>query len=278
MSYILDALRRAEAERERGAVPGLQSQQYAIAEDDAVATRPRRLVWAVVALALALIAVLAWALQGRGESTSRLPVEGAVVPAPTPVSPIAPAPTAPTLGSATAPASDSPTTPTVAPTTPSIAPPPRSETHVAPAATHPPAPAARATTPAVSERPHVPPASVAPVERASTRSTAEGKRAQPRGADASASSATASASGAAPTAGAARVYTPAELPEDIRRDLPKVVVSGSSYSGDAASRMIMVNGQVFHEGDRLAPDLVLQRIRQKSAVLSFRGWQYEVLF
>src|SRR3954454_11275265 len=113
MSYILDALRRAEAERERGAVPGLQSQQYAIAEDDAAATRPRRLVWAVVALALALIAVLAWALLGRGESTSRLPVEGAVVPAPPPVSPIAPiapAPTAPTLGSAIDPASDSPTT------------------------------------------------------------------------------------------------------------------------------------------------------------------------
>jgi len=42
--------------------------------------------------------------------------------------------------------------------------------------------------------------------------------------------------------------------------------------------MVMINGQVFHEGDRLAPDLVLQRIRQKSAVLSFKGWQYEVLF
>src|SRR3982751_1655175 len=109
MSYILDALRRAEAERERGAVPGLQSQQYAIAEDDAAATPPRRLVWAVVGLVLALIAVLAWALLGRGESTPRLPVEGSVVPGPTPVSPvspIAPAPTTPALGTATAPAGD----------------------------------------------------------------------------------------------------------------------------------------------------------------------------
>ena len=70
----------------------------------------------------------------------------------------------------------------------------------------------------------------------------------------------------------------AELPEEIRRDLPKLVIGGSSYSGDAASRMVMINGQVFHEGDRLAPDLVLERIRLKSAVLAFKGWRYEVLF
>jgi len=68
------------------------------------------------------------------------------------------------------------------------------------------------------------------------------------------------------------------LPEEIRRDLPKLVIGGSSYSGDAASRMVMINGQVFHEGDRLAPDLVLERIRLKSAVLAFKGWRYEVLF
>jgi general secretion pathway protein B len=88
--------------------------------------------------------------------------------------------------------------------------------------------------------------------------------------------------GAAPTAAPAtaepRVHSQAELPEEIRRDLPKLVIGGSSYSGDAASRMVMINGQVFHEGDRLAPDLVLERIRLKSAVLAFKGWRYEVLF
>lgn len=75
-----------------------------------------------------------------------------------------------------------------------------------------------------------------------------------------------------------RIYAVAELPEAIRRDLPRIAINGSSYSGDAASRMVMVNGQVFHEGDRLGPGLVLDRIRQKSAVLAFKGWRYEVQF
>ena len=51
MSYILDALRRADAERERGAVPSLQSQQHTVSDDDAAPARPRSLVWAVVVLA-----------------------------------------------------------------------------------------------------------------------------------------------------------------------------------------------------------------------------------
>ncbi len=41
MSYILDALRRAEAERERGAVPSLQSQQHTVTEEDEAPARSR---------------------------------------------------------------------------------------------------------------------------------------------------------------------------------------------------------------------------------------------
>jgi len=64
----------------------------------------------------------------------------------------------------------------------------------------------------------------------------------------------------------------------VRRDLPRIAFNGSSYSGDAASRMVMVNGQIFHEGDSLGAGLVLERINRRSAVLSFRGWRYEVAF
>ena len=41
MSYILDALRRADAERERGVVPSLQSQQHTVVEDDDAAATAR---------------------------------------------------------------------------------------------------------------------------------------------------------------------------------------------------------------------------------------------
>ena len=85
----------------------------------------------------------------------------------------------------------------------------------------------------------------------------------------------------APAAAAAsepRVYAPSELPEEIRRELPRVAINGSSYSGDAASRMVMINGQVFHEGDQLGAGLVLDKIKRRSAVLAYKGWRYEIMF
>src|SRR6187397_3600428 len=97
MSYILDALRRADAERERGAVPSLQSQQNTIVDDDATPSRPRSLVWAVVALAIAVLALLAWNFLGGSAPPARAPIEGAIsTPVPAPLPALQPAPTAPT--------------------------------------------------------------------------------------------------------------------------------------------------------------------------------------
>ena len=240
MSYILDALRRADAERERGAVPSLQSQQHTVSEDDAAPARPRALVWAVIALAIATIALLAWNFLGGTAPPARVPIEGSITPpVPAPLPTLQPAPAAPTAAVPAMPAA----------------------VGAAPAAT---APALQAT-------PAPPP--VATASRPA-RATADARRtpAPPPAKRVGA------ATTAAPAAAEPRIHSQAELPEDIRRDLPKLVIGGSSYSGDAASRMVMINGQVFHEGDRLAPDLVLERIRLKSAVLTFKGWRYEVLF
>jgi general secretion pathway protein B len=75
-----------------------------------------------------------------------------------------------------------------------------------------------------------------------------------------------------------RIYTQAELPEAIRRGLPKIVFGGASFSGDKASRMVILNGQVFHEGDVVAPGLVLKQVKQKAAVLAYKGYRYELGF
>ena len=61
MSYILDALKRAEAERERGAVPGLHAQQVATAAPRTAAiVRSRIALLTVVALVLGGIAAGLW--------------------------------------------------------------------------------------------------------------------------------------------------------------------------------------------------------------------------
>ena len=49
------------------------------------------------------------------------------------------------------------------------------------------------------------------------------------------------------------------------------------YSEDPGKRMVVLNGQVFHEGDRPVPELTLEQIRLKSAVFSLPGGQRFVL-
>jgi general secretion pathway protein B len=234
MSYILDALRRADAERERGAVPSLQSQQHTVSEDDAALARPRSLVgrsspsrsrcraarlelpWRGRAAARCAHRRVGSRRRGRPAADASA---GARRADRGPCRPCRPA-----LGARHA------------ATAPRCKPLPRRP----PVANR--RRRRRERLPSTAARPRPPPAT---------------RRCRRRA--------------AAPAAAEPRVHSQAELPEDIRRDLPKIVIGGSSYSGDAASRMVMINGQVFHEGDRLAPDLVLERIRLKSAVLPSRA-------
>jgi general secretion pathway protein B len=76
----------------------------------------------------------------------------------------------------------------------------------------------------------------------------------------------------------ARVPTAAELPEDIQRGLPTLVVGGASYSQNPENRMLIINGQVLREGDKLGPDLTLEQIRLKEAVLSTKGHRYRIVY
>jgi general secretion pathway protein B len=246
MSYILDALRRAEAERERGAVPSLQSQQHTVIEEDDTAPRSRRLMWVIVGLGGALLALLAWTFFGGSTPPSRPAVEGLV--APTVVAPAV-----------------------VAPPPPNVALPVTTETAPAPVPARVAAPTvASAAAPPVATQ-VVPPAPTA--VRPPAVAAAEERRPARR-----VPSASAATLAAAPAASAPRIYAQGELPEDVRRDLPRIAINGSSYSGDAASRMVMINGQIFHEGDSLGAGLQLEKINRRSAVLVFRGWRYEVAF
>ena len=62
----------------------------------------------------------------------------------------------------------------------------------------------------------------------------------------------------------------------MRRALPSLTVGGSVYSTTPANRFLFLNGQVVHEGDVVAPGVVLQLIKLKAAVLAFRGLRYQI--
>lgn len=215
MSYILDALRRADAERERGGVPGLHTQTMAEPGDEAdIAPRARGLKpwhWLAIGLAGGLAVAIAWSW--RGEEP------------PPPVAVLPPAPPPPALPAPAAPAAIAPIAVTEAP--------PASPVAIAPMRAAPPPPAAAAR-----------PAAPAP------------------------------ASAAASTI--PRIASLAELPPELRSGLPALAFGGSIYSGTPANRLLIVNGQLMHEGESLGPGVTLEQIKPKAAVINIRGQRFEV--
>ena len=265
MSYILDALRRADAERERerGSVPGLHAQPMLAAamEPDP----PSRRWWiagtGAAGLVLALLAgwgVWAW----QGESPRVL-----VAAAPAPALAAAALPSgaplaAPGVVETPANALATPVGPTVPTPVPRVM-------ASAPAAGGPASPPASRDAAVAAEAPASPAVRV-PVPRTPPRRTALEAGHAPAPAPASAPSRPASAE--------ARVPTLAELPEALRRELPTLTFGGAMHSPDAGSRMLIVNGQVFHEGEKVAPELWLEQIKLKDAVLRYKGQRYSVSF
>ena len=75
-----------------------------------------------------------------------------------------------------------------------------------------------------------------------------------------------------------KLPTLAELPPDVQRELPKLVVTGGVYSENPAQRMLVINGQVFNEGGEPAAGVLLEQIRPRTAVLKFRNTRYTVAY
>ena len=233
MSYILDALKRAEAERSRGAVPNIHAPSVPVgtAAGEGAASSP--LMWLIAAPLLALLAAAVWwwsadrpAAPGAVAATDAasgayawpLPTPARVAQMPKPQAPVAIVSAAPSSPLVFKPLPSDP-----------VANPPSRPTLAQPA------PTAGATK------------------------------------DAATGTVVASATDE-------RIYALKDLPSDVRAALPTVTVGGASYSENPSSRMLIINGQIYHEGDKLTPELTLQQIQLRSAVLSFRGYRYAISY
>lgn len=248
MSYILDALKRADAERERGTVPGLRAQPVPLVRPGPQDGASNAKLWLGLGagLVLLLLAVLAWRMTARETPMEKSQEKSqAVAAAVAPAKPAVPtAPVAPV-----APRS----VPAPAPATP--APAPDAAVVPAPAVQQAPPSPARAPLPATKE----PAALIAKPEPPT------------------ASKAPASAPNSAPKT-ESRIPSINELPDDIKRQLPPLAISGSIYSSNPAQRMLTIGSQMFQEGDKPAPDLVLEQIQPKSAVFNYKGTRYSVAY
>ena len=256
MSYILDALRRAEAERGRGAVPGIHTQAMPATSASPGADRAGSANLLVIGSAVVVVAALAaggtWWVMQRG-----VPASGVVV-ASTPQPPVSVAPVAPPATAVAPPAMPAPPAP--------VASPPITPARVEPRPVAP----LRLAEP-VREKPAVVAAPARTRDAEMQREPAPAARAQPPLAPAPA---VAAAPAAAPPNGP--VFAQNDLPPSVREQLPALQVTGATYSSNPAHRMAIVNGQVLQEGDQAAPGLKLERIEQGRTVWSFRGYRYAV--
>jgi len=250
MSYILDALRKADSDRERDPARGIHAQPRSPVSAG-VASQLPGWVWPVTAAGVVVVAAVFWWPRSAPVALPDPPTMAAPLPVPAP---------------ATAPAAATPSpSPTVAD---SVSPPPPRPLPAAPVQR---APAeGPPNVPRYSGR-MAPPAASAGVPGGPGVPAAAGV---PGGASAKAAAPAPQA--VVPTS--EHVLAINELPPEVQRELPKLAISGGVHSENPAQRMLIVGGQVVNEGAELASGVVLEQIRPRSAVLRFRGYRYSVAY
>lgn len=242
MSYILDALRKSDQLRQRGAAPTLMLGLAA-----ATAPEPRaNLYYGVLALALLGAGIaIGWLRPWQPAPVAQAPAASAAqaraaaqarLPAPQPDRPAVPQPELTTRKNAqtAAPAVRPAPAPVLAPAKPSEG-----------ASAKP----ARQTAPSKS-------AAGAPKQAAAP--------AQERRPD----------SESAGTTAPGPVIAMKELPLVIQQELPPMSISVHAYSGKAGERLVGINNRLLHEGAEVAPGLKLEQITPDGMILSYKGYSF----
>jgi general secretion pathway protein B len=258
VSLILDALRKADSERERGSVPGLHTHPVETLAAD-VPARPGApsWQWAVVAVFAVLAIAVVWYVIGR-DAPPRLNEAAPVAPAPT-------ASAAPSVAATAAPStatSDSAKR-DASPTQGTLA-----EHAAAPTEPLPVAEPAPWPQPARRKAPEAP-ASAAPPPAKTAATTNQ----HPQATQATPTTQAPMAAPAEPP-----IYAREQLPQNIQAELPAMTIGGSIYSPNAPDRSLIINGRLFRENQQLTAGLLLEQIRQRSAVLSYKGYRFEIRF
>jgi general secretion pathway protein B len=256
MSYILDALKKAESERKLGSVPNMHAQSVPVATSEAGSSVWRRASTWIVLIALAItVGVLAWLKPWQAvpvsNTSASLPeqspskIEDAESKSPSVQPPLSAA---------------------------SSAFPPVTAGNAELAATAPPANAVlpAEALPAEPAKPKIRPK----LARKSTEKK-QARSAEPSKPVSAAEQEPLPASDPSPEA---RIATLRELPENIQREIPTLTIGGYIYSGNQSERSVLINKRLLHEGEEVAPGLVLEKMLPKEAVLSYKGHRYRISY
>lgn len=245
MSYILEALKKAQAERQLGNAPTIHAPAPSYAAPRAGQGAQRRyLALGVGVVVIAAAVALLWP-RLAGEAPVRL---AAMTP--------------PAAVPATAPATVPATAPVATPAPPAaVIPAPAPVVQPAPA----PAPAPVAEARPVRAKP-------APAPAVSTALSSPQPSPQQREA------APAPATVAPQPVGDDQLRTLQQLPDTLQREIPKVAFGGYIYSPTPGESLLLVDKMLRREGEEVAPGLVLERLTPKAAVMNYRGTRYRAAY
>jgi len=249
MSYILDAVKKAEAERERGTVPGLNARQMTSSIHVHYPRNPNS-VWLALLASLLVLAIAAalWIWREAAHTQPSPPMAVLAPVAAPPKNPPAPAPApvaTPVAEAAVIPFQSvpQPARPAVFPLTagkaqPSAAPQVNAAHHADNLAKPVDRPA-----PQLQVKPAPPPAQPqVPIAR--------------------------TPSGSIPML--------SELPENVRRQIPALNISGAVHSESPREWTLLVNDQVLAQGSQVTPEVRLEEINDTSATFSFHGQRFRM--
>ena len=249
MSYILDALRKSDQQRQRGGAPTLQTVQLSASEPKA------RENWIYALIALFLVAAgiaIGWLQGGQSEPETR---------------------TANSLSDASVPGRNSISEPVG-----------RSANAVAAGVTGAAAPLASASPSDLDRQPQrtiretaIQSAS-APVASGAASSlesrTLPEAGGAPKATDAASDRQSTVKAGSPPAAAEHSVMRIGELPESIRQEIPDMHVSLHLYSTRPDNRFVSIDDQMLQEGAYVAPGLKLEKITPDGMEFSFKGYRF----
>ncbi|HSQ03709.1 MAG TPA: general secretion pathway protein GspB, partial [Burkholderiales bacterium] len=235
MSFILDALRKSDQQRQRGAPPTLRSAQLMSAPP-----REPRAAWIYAVLAVVLAAAaftIGWLRPWQTES----PV-------------IQAGPVAPQTGDAKPGEPMIPTRAVVAQAPAELS--PSQQSSVAPdvQARDASPPKHEAVGTAKTDTPHSATARSAESPRRTREKPVETVKPAP--------------------AQEEKAVPLAELPAAIRQELPQMTITVHAYSRTPKDRLVGVNDKLLHEGESFSSDLVLERITSDGMIFNYKGTRF----
>jgi general secretion pathway protein B len=77
-----------------------------------------------------------------------------------------------------------------------------------------------------------------------------------------------------PAASAGKVVEQRELPASIQQEIPNIVISMHGYASNPGDRLTMLNDRLMRQGDQLAPGLRLELITPDGVVLDYKGYRF----